>query len=224
MEKYYKLTFIVLMTVCMSLTIAISGSLARSTDKPIVVRKKIDAHNLKAPASIKETGPGAESKRPTLAPRSDLAQLKDDEEVDKEVDDILVAENKATEPKNLTYNPKGKVDPFEPLFKSTSKKEESVAFTPKTPPKGHIPGDLEKIDLSQLKLTGIVISSNRNLGLVQEASGKGYVISKGSYIGIRGGRVSDILKNKVIVKEILKNTSGRIVVQKKELKLRNSVN
>ena len=222
MEKYYTSTFIVLMTVCFSLSIAVSGSLARSTDKPIVVRKKIDPHNQVVAVSTKETGTDTDKKEPALAPRSDLARLKDSEEVDNEVDQTLVAENNPTNPKNPSYNPKGKVDPFEPLFERTSRKEENISFTPKPPPEGHIPGDLEKIDLSQLKLTGIVIASNKNLGLVQEASGKGHIISKGTYIGTRGGRVSQILKDKVIVQETMENTQGKIIVRKKELKLKNS--
>jgi type IV pilus assembly protein PilP len=120
-----------------------------------------------------------------------------------------------------SYNPSGKVDPFEPLFKKTSSKKEDIVLTPEPTPKGHVPGELEKIDLSQLKLTGIIIASNRNLGLVQEASGKGYVIAKGTHIGTRGGRVSAILKNKVIIKETMVSADGRTVIQQKELRLRN---
>ncbi len=222
MERYFKLSFIVFMTLCVSLSMAVSASLARSKDKPIVVRKKIEARSQKVSESFSETEAGGNNKVSVPGPKSDLAPLKDNEEVDDEIDEILVAMNSARNPDNFEYNPKGKVDPFEPLFKATTKKEEKITFTPKPPPRGHIPGDLEKIDLSQLKLTGIVMSSTKNLGLVQEASGKGHIIFTGSRIGIRGGRVSDILKDKVIIKETLENTRGQIVVQKKELKLKNT--
>ncbi len=217
MEKYYQLTFIVLITVCVCLSIAVSGSLAQSTDKPVVVRKKIENRTEEdVSTTLNETAGDTENKRPFPSPGSDLAKLKDKEEIDKEVNGIFAAENDSANP---TYSPKGKLDPFEPLFKRTFKNEDNISFTPTPPPKGHIAGDLEKIDLSQLKLTGVVISSTRNLGLVQEASGKGYIIYKGSYIGTRGGRVTDILKNKVVIKETMENTRGKIVAQKKELKL-----
>lgn len=224
MERYFKLAFIVLMTLCVSLSIAVSASLARSKDKPIVVRKKIEAQSQEASESISETEAGGTNKAAAPGPKSDLARLEDNEVVDDEIDEILVAINSAKKPDHSEYNPKGKCDPFEPLFKATAKLEEDITFTPKPPPKGHIPGDLEKIDLSQLKLAGIVTSSSKNLGLVQEASGKGYIISKGSRIGTQGGRVSDILKDKVIIKETLENTRGKSVVQKKELKLKNTFN
>ena len=224
MKKYYKLTIIALITLCFLLSAAVSPGLARSADKPRIVRKKIHAPDQRTPGSNSETGavdPGGKS---MPSPGSDLAQINNSEEVDEQADEIFVAENSSTNPQTPTYDPKGKTDPFEPLFKNISKKEENITFTPKLPPKGHQPGDLEKIDLSQLKLTGIVISTNRNLGLVQEASGKGYIIYRGSYIGTRGGRVSDILKNKVIIKETMESAQGKIVVHKTELKLKNTKN
>ena len=224
MNKYHKLAFIVFMTVYVSLSIAVNASRARSVDEPVVVRKKIEARNKEAPDSIKETEIRNTLKTSTPALRADIAQSRKNEAIDTEVDEFVVAANKFSDSKNFKYNPKGKVDPFEPLFKTTAKKEDKITFTPKPPPGGHIPGDLEKIDLSQLKLTGIVISSTKNLGLVQEASGKGHIIYKGTRIGTRGGRVSDILKDKVVVKETLENTRGNIVVQKKELKLKNMSN
>jgi Tfp pilus assembly protein PilP len=78
-----------------------------------------------------------------------------------------------------------------------------------------------KIDLGQLRLTGIIMASDKNLGLVQEASGKGHIIARGTHIGTRGGRVWDILKDRVIIKETMISSDGRTVVQEKELKLRN---
>ncbi|MBW2410734.1 MAG: pilus assembly protein PilP [Deltaproteobacteria bacterium] len=224
MNKYLKLASIVFMTVFVSLSIAASASLARSKDKPVVVRKKIEARNEDAQESIKDTEIGNTPQTSIPAPRSDLVQSRANKEVDSQMDEFLVVENKLTGSKKFKYNPKGKVDPFEPLFNTTAKKEEKITFRPKPPPIGHIPGDLEKIDLSQLKLTGIVISVTKNLGLVQETSGKGHIISKGSRIGTRGGRVSDILKDKVIIKETLENTRGNIAVQKTELKLKNTSN
>jgi type IV pilus assembly protein PilP len=75
------------------------------------------------------------------------------------------------------------------------------------------------VDLSQLKLVGIIRAQSGNRALVQEASGKGYIVTKGTYIGIRCGRVSEIEKDKVIVEEEDIDFSGEITTRTRELKL-----
>jgi hypothetical protein len=62
---------------------------------------------------------------------------------------------------------------------------------------------LQKVDLSQLKLSGIIRASSGHKAMVEEASGKGYVIEKGTFIGINCGRVAQILKDRIIVDEPL---------------------
>ena len=128
MERYFKLSFIFFMILCVSLSIAVSGSLAHSKDKPVVVRKKIEDGNKEDSELIRETEIGNTPKKLPPAPRSDLARPGDSEEIDSAVDEILVAETKSTYRKNYPYNPKGKVDPFEPLFKSTTQKEENITI------------------------------------------------------------------------------------------------
>jgi type IV pilus assembly protein PilP len=103
------------------------------------------------------------------------------------------------------YNPKGKPDPFEPLFRERKKR------TPRTP--------LEKIDISQLKLVAIVLASSGNRALVEESSGKGYVVKKGTYMGTNSGKVVKIEKDKVIVAEEYEDYSGKVTLRNKEIKL-----
>jgi type IV pilus assembly protein PilP len=112
------------------------------------------------------------------------------------------------------YNPKGKLDPFEPLFKKPTvalKKSKIKRRTPRTP--------LERIDISQLKLVAIVLASSGNRALVEESSGKGYVVKKGTYLGINSGKVVKIEKNKVIVAEEYEDYRGKVTVRNKEIKL-----
>ena len=54
--------------------------------------------------------------------------------------------------------------------------------------------------------------------MVEEASGKGYVIAKGTYIGIYSGRVIQILNDRVIVEEEVEDSLGNLTIQKRELK------
>ena len=113
------------------------------------------------------------------------------------------------------YNPKGKIDPFEPLFREkpvvavTKKKRDHRV--PRTP--------LEKIDLSQLKLVGIILAASGNKALVEESNGKGYVIKAGTYVGTNAGKVVKIEKDKVIVAEEYEDVLGNVTVRNKELKL-----
>ena len=113
------------------------------------------------------------------------------------------------------YNPKGKVDPFEPLFREKPtvalKKGKRKKRAPRTP--------LEKIDLSQLKLVAIVLASSGNRALVEESSGKGYVVKKGTYMGTNSGKVVKIEKNKVIVAEEFEDYRGNVTQRNKEIQL-----
>ncbi len=112
------------------------------------------------------------------------------------------------------YSPQGKLDPFEPLFKE----KEAAVVRPRKKTKKRKPlTPLEKLDLSQLKLVGIIRSMSGNRALVEEASGKGYVVTKGTYIGTRSGKIVEILADRIIVAEEVENIYGKVSVQKKPL-------
>ena len=118
------------------------------------------------------------------------------------------------------YKPEGRVDPFEPLFKEEpAAVAVSVPTTkkPKGPTRRLTP--LEKVDLSQLELKAILRTDAGNKALVEEASGKGYIIKKGTYIGTRSGIVVSILKDRIIVEEEHEDALGKVTIQEKELKL-----
>jgi type IV pilus assembly protein PilP len=176
---------------------------ARTTGKPLVVRKKII---IPAEDYQKEI-------MPELQP--DLSDIDPDTEDDTNMDmETAVAVNKAP-----GYDPAGKIDPFEPLIKGTSKDPSQKATYADTDTQGDTP--LGKIDLSQLKLTGIVRAASGNKGLVREASGRGYIIVQGTRIGTHGGRVAEVLKDRIIIKEKMKDVLGRIFFQNTEMKLHN---
>lgn len=114
------------------------------------------------------------------------------------------------------YNPEGKIDPFAPIFKN----EPEPLVAKKSPEKPMMPrGPLERVDLSQLKLVGIVCAQSKNKALVEEASGKGYIIAKGTPIGNRLGRVVEILPDRVRVEEESTNVLGKVTICQRELKL-----
>ena len=127
----------------------------------------------------------------------------------------------------IAYNPDGKIDPFAPLFsnkpvvvtkqettsgdsgkKKAKKKKRRIPRTP-----------LEKMDLGQLKLVAIVRSESGNRALVQDATGKGYVLNKGTYIGINAGCVTKIAGDKVIIEEEVEDLYGKVTLREKEIVL-----
>lgn len=119
------------------------------------------------------------------------------------------------------YDPVGKIDPFKPLFSDAPTIETTTANIPKVVKrKKRIPRTpLERIDLSQLKLVGIVRSSDVDRALVEEVNGKGYVVKKGTYIGVNAGKVVQILSDRIVVEEEVENILGKIALEKTELKL-----
>jgi type IV pilus assembly protein PilP len=116
------------------------------------------------------------------------------------------------------YDPKGKVDPFAPLLRDESAAVAAAKLRaigdpnrPKTP--------LEKIDLGQLKLVAIITALGGNRALVEESSGKGYIIKEGTYIGLNSGKVVGIKADKVLVEEDFEDIYGKSITQKKEITL-----
>ena len=121
----------------------------------------------------------------------------------------------------VSYNPVGRIDPFEPLFQMKSGKGSDSSgrqLTIRDTRKAKLT-PLENLDISQLKLTAIILGPQRSIAMVQESTGKGHVIKKGTYIGINSGRVVDIRQNEVIIEEEVEDLLGKIIVRKRELKL-----
>lgn len=123
------------------------------------------------------------------------------------------AETTPTSETAYAYSPKGKIDPFMPWY-------EDERPTSKSSVNKRLPlSPLEKVDLSQLKLVGIVLSASVNRALVEEATGKGFVITKGTYIGLNRGKVVRILHDRVIIEEAVQYGMSEAPIRRKELKL-----
>ena len=133
-----------------------------------------------------------------------------------------ISPNLQVEAGAVGYDPKGKINPFMPLFSSeqasaevtVSKKTMKIRRAPRTP--------LEKIELSQLKLVATVRAPSGNRALVEDASGKGYIIKRGTYVGMNSGSVVEITKDRVVVEEEVETTLGETNIQKRELKLQKA--
>jgi len=186
------------------------------TDRQNLVVKKVEA--IQARDTVTKL---AKPKKPAVRPRSDISEIKQPATDDSAVpSDKLIAAKSNVAPKTRSanipgaYDAIGKIDPFEPLFREkpvSVKKNKDKKRIPRTP--------LERIDLSQLKLVGIILASSGNRALVEESSGKGYVIKKGTYIGVNSGKVVKIKKEKVVVEEEFEDVFGKTKLRQREIKL-----
>ncbi len=209
------------------------GDVSKPVTKPVAESKPVTK-------PVPESAPKPLAKpESTLPPDGSGGNVPAPAPTDKPVDDITVDDSaiasligmevkKKADPKTEGYDPKGKVDPFAPLFKEETgapKKEEEKKDKPKKEKKERARRTpmtpLEKVDLSQLKLVGIIRAESGNKALVEEATGKGYIVTKGTYIGINSGKVSEILRDRIIVEEEEEDLLGEIVIRKRELKMRN---
>ncbi|MDL2268423.1 pilus assembly protein PilP [Desulfosarcina sp. OttesenSCG-928-G17] len=118
--------------------------------------------------------------------------------------------------KTRIYNPNEQPDPFVPLFKATETPQASSDRNTA----GRIKGPLEKISLNLLKLVAIVRAPSGDRALVEDRTGKGYIIKKGTYIGSNSGVVTKITKNSILIREASKNLAGEAVSRDIELTLR----
>ena len=192
-KKTLGLVFLIAFSVC-----ALAGcGEEKNPSKPSVVSKRISVK------SEKESSAKAPESKKELAAKT--------EEERSELPETVVTER--------IYDPNERVNPFLPLFR-TQDKTASVGPTKKAKSRKRIPQTpLERISIDQLKLVAIIRATSGNKALVEDSSGKGYIIKKGTYIGLNAGIVKQINKTNVIVEEELENLMGELVLQDTEIKL-----
>lgn len=111
---------------------------------------------------------------------------------------------------SFVYHREGRPDPFTPFIP-----EKLLAA----------PADHEKLtgmrrfEPGQLTLVSIVFTENGALAMVEDSTGKGYIIKKGTDIG-RSGVVAEIIPNEVIIKQHMLTTTGEKRIQTVKMVLR----
>ena len=108
------------------------------------------------------------------------------------------------------YEPSGKRDPFfSPLHR--------VNETPTIPDEARTP--LQRLDLGQFKLVGVILDSSEPKALVEDNSGLGYIVTRGTLIGSKGGVIRTIEPRRVVVEEFEVDFYGKRQVRERELNL-----
>jgi type IV pilus assembly protein PilP len=212
MSKIGKYILMTLVAVAMSGVMS-CGEKAPPENKTPVVKKKISAQQRSAgQKSVPSPGkPADQIPAPDVKAANDTAA---DASGGKEASALVEASLKLAS----SYDPKGRFDPFEPLFKEEP--SAPVVVTNKDQRKKRVPQTpLERVALSQLKLSAIMRTPRGNSAVVEDATGKGYVIKKGTYIGLNSGQVIVIDRARVVVEEEIENVMGELIIQNTELKL-----
>jgi type IV pilus assembly protein PilP len=199
-----------LIAICAAMLFGLTacGDKAPTTPTTQVVKKKIGGQKKKAAPmanAAKSEPKAAEGETPKDSALSDKSQKPN---VSKLVEESMAVAS--------TYDPKGRFDPFEPLLKEDPEKGVTTSKgrkkrIPQTP--------LERVAISQLKLSAILRTSKGNSAIVEDATGKGYVVRKGTYIGLNSGQVTKISKTSVMIEEEIEDVSGEFRIQNIELKL-----
>jgi Tfp pilus assembly protein PilP len=81
-------------------------------------------------------------------------------------------------------------------------------------------GPLEKFDVSQLSLVGVVWNATKARALIQDPSGMSYIVAEGTKIGKSNGRVTQIDDNLVVVQETYVDSSGETTTKDIEMRIR----
>lgn len=232
MNKYIAIVRNVVWLTCFVFFLGSCEKPAETPPTPQILRQKIAVQETPPPPqkdlSAQQVTTTFESAKDTLPAQTPLMEPKP------EIAKPAKEDSKATDKDSISQAPDipeispytsrreeiVKVDPFMPLFKEEKPEPPKQVDTAKKETKKRVPlTPLEKIDLSQLKLVGIIRSPSGDKALVEEANGKGYIVTKGTYIGINSGRIIGITENGIIVEEEIEDVLGKVIINKTELKL-----
>jgi len=78
---------------------------------------------------------------------------------------------------------------------------------------------LERMDLGQLKLVAVIWNISDPRGMVEDDTGRGYILSIGTPIGKNRGKVTQISSSGVLVTEKFEDSTGKFKSRQVTLKL-----
>jgi type IV pilus assembly protein PilP len=113
------------------------------------------------------------------------------------------------EQQTYDYNAKGRRDPFQSLVEVAKAKPRKVGNKP-----------IENFDVDEIRLTAIIWNNRDNYALITLPDGKSYTLRKGMTLGLYGGKVVDITREEVLIREQVKDFRGQTKMKDTLLKLR----
>jgi Tfp pilus assembly protein PilP len=127
----------------------------------------------------------------------------------KAVEPQPLKEEEKVEKQTYDYEARGRRDPFTSLIE--------VAKAKPVKKKGATP--MENYDVSEIKLLAVVWDS-RHYALIKLPDEKTYTIRKGMTLGLYGGKVEEITKDSILIREQIKDYRGQFKTKDTLLRLR----
>jgi Tfp pilus assembly protein PilP len=119
-------------------------------------------------------------------------------------------EEEKVERQTYTYEAHGRRDPFLSLIE--------VAKAKPVKRKGATP--IENYDVAEITLLAVVWDSHQYYALIKLPDNKTYTIRKGMTLGLYGGKVEEIAKDSVLIREQIKDYRGQFKTKDTLLRLR----
>lgn len=135
-------------------------------------------------------------------------KLKDSVVAKKQAPQIKPPEPEKKEAKYV-YEAAGRRDPFLALM--DIRKPVLDSGQPLTP--------LQKFDLGQFRLIGVIVGRNEPMAMVMAPGGKAYVLKRGVKIGKNAGKVVDIRADAVLIEERFYDFAGEYRTNVQEIQL-----
>lgn len=108
-----------------------------------------------------------------------------------------------------SYDPKSRRDPFQSMIQLIKIAKAQSELPP-----------LQRIELNDLKLLGIIWGGYGYFGLVQTPDGKGYTVKEGMLVGPNNGVIKSVSENRIIVAEPTIDVNGKKTKKEIEIPLR----
>ena len=105
---------------------------------------------------------------------------------------------------SYAYSPVAKRDPFVNVLEAY----------PGDPPPVRTP--LQRFTLDQLTLTSVLARGGTGFAMVEDPTGRGHTVTRGTIIGPMGGRISRITKECITIQQDYRDYTGRKVVTETE--------
>lgn len=123
---------------------------------------------------------------------------------------VPAKEEPKAEKEVVVYDSKGRRDPFLSLIELMKKKPQRK--------KGATP--IENFDVEEVKLIAIAWDKQQYYAMITLPDNKSYSIRKGTTLGLNGGKVQEITKNTVLIREQVTDYKGQLKTKDTLLKLR----
>ena len=98
-----------------------------------------------------------------------------------------------------SYDPQGRRDPFQSMAKLLKLSQSRAELPP-----------LQRLELSDVKLIGIVSDASGYYGLIQTPDGKGYTVRVGTLMGTNNGTIKSIAEQRIVVAEPTIDITGKM--------------